>query len=96
MPPNTIKVDRSTKWGNPFRPNRRDNKAYCVQLFNYLMAGFVCMCDVPTPDEQMAYRKMLAENIGELRGKNLACWCPLDASCHADVLLRIANGDPQR
>ena len=27
----------------------------------------------------------------ELRGKNLACWCPLDQPCHADVLLWIAN-----
>jgi hypothetical protein len=29
--------------------------------------------------------------IAELRGKNLACWCPLDQPCHADVLLEIAN-----
>jgi hypothetical protein len=29
--------------------------------------------------------------IGELRGKNLACWCKLDQPCHADVLLRMAN-----
>lgn len=28
----------------------------------------------------------------ELRGKDLACWCPLDQPCHADVLLEIANG----
>ena len=33
----------------------------------------------------------------ELRGKNLACWCPLRDSygrqvrCHADLLLEIAN-----
>lgn len=26
----------------------------------------------------------------ELRGKDLACWCPLDQPCHADVLLEIA------
>ena len=26
-----------------------------------------------------------------LRGKNLACWCALDAPCHADVLLELAN-----
>ena len=26
-----------------------------------------------------------------LRGQNLACWCPLDQPCHADVLLRLAN-----
>ncbi len=27
----------------------------------------------------------------ELKGKDLACWCPLDQPCHADVLLKIAN-----
>jgi hypothetical protein len=27
----------------------------------------------------------------ELKGKNLACWCPA-GPCHADVLLEIANG----
>lgn len=26
-----------------------------------------------------------------LKGKNLACWCPLDQPCHADVLLDISN-----
>lgn len=29
--------------------------------------------------------------LDELRGKDLACWCPLDQPCHADVLLEIAN-----
>jgi hypothetical protein len=28
----------------------------------------------------------------ELGGKNLACWCPLNQQCHADVLLELANG----
>lgn len=32
-----------------------------------------------------------SEVQAELAGKNLACWCPLDAPCHADVLLDIAN-----
>lgn len=27
----------------------------------------------------------------KLRGKNLACFCPLDQPCHADVLLELAN-----
>ena len=27
----------------------------------------------------------------QLKGKNLACWCPLDQPCHADVLLKMAN-----
>lgn len=29
--------------------------------------------------------------IHRLRGKNLACFCPLGKSCHADVLLELAN-----
>lgn len=33
----------------------------------------------------------LDEVQAELRGKNLACWCALDAPCHADVLLELAN-----
>lgn len=41
--------------------------------------------------ERHAY---VTEHLHELRGKNLACWCPLDQPCHADVLLEIANGDP--
>jgi hypothetical protein len=28
----------------------------------------------------------------ELRGRDLACYCPLDEPCHADVLLEVANG----
>lgn len=29
--------------------------------------------------------------VHELAGLDLACWCPLDQPCHADVLLRLAN-----
>ena len=36
----------------------------------------------PTPEKIRA----------ELAGKDLACWCPLDQPCHADVLLELANG----
>jgi len=32
------------------------------------------------------------EIVATLSGKNLACWCPLDQPCHADVLLNLANG----
>ena len=32
-----------------------------------------------------------ALDISELKGKNLACFCPLDKLCHADVLLKLAN-----
>lgn len=33
----------------------------------------------------------IAEIRADLRGHDLACWCPLDQPCHADVLLELAN-----
>jgi hypothetical protein len=37
-------------------------------------------------------RRPLAEAVrAELGGKDLACWCPLDKPCHAEVLLELAN-----
>lgn len=29
--------------------------------------------------------------LADLRGHDLACWCPLDQPCHADVLIELAN-----
>jgi Domain of unknown function (DUF4326) len=30
-------------------------------------------------------------HVQALRGKHLACWCPIGSPCHADVLLKLAN-----
>ena len=44
-----------------------------------------------------AQRETLLKRLPELRGRDLACWCPLvdeegnPVPCHADVLLEIAN-----
>ena len=40
---------------------------------------------------RMSHDPELAAAIRGLRGHDLACWCPLDQPCHADVLLEIAN-----
>jgi hypothetical protein len=38
-----------------------------------------------------AHRDWVLSQLPDLRGKNLACFCPLDQPCHADVLLEMAN-----
>lgn len=38
-----------------------------------------------------AGRPTLDEIRADLAGRDLACWCPLDQPCHADVLLELAN-----
>jgi hypothetical protein len=34
-----------------------------------------------------------SEDLKQLRGKDLACWCPIGQPCHADVLLELANSE---
>lgn len=89
MPPDTVKVDRSTHWGNPFV----GDPAACVEAFRQLYQG---RCEVSVgpdrPITRMAFippQKM--PDPRALRGKNLACWCKPGQPCHADVLLEIAN-----
>lgn len=89
MPTNTVKVDRASRWGNPFKvggnpsqfsialPDHCDTVEVAVKCYAYY-AGLKCM---------------LSNNfwVKPLKGKNLACWCKPDAPCHADVLLELAN-----
>lgn len=85
--PDAVIVARPSKWGNPWMILTPGGRALAVQRFAEMFttdeearAAF----GYPKPDEIRA----------ELAGKDLACWCPLDMACHADVLRRIANGEP--
>lgn len=91
LPPNTVNVARPSKWGNPFVVGRDGTRAECVNRYRYLLAGYISLaCEASVADQRRARHRVAAE-IESLRGKNLACWCPLDKPCHADVLLEIAN-----
>lgn len=87
MPPNTVKVDRSTRFGNPFRVGDAgvpDVRTSIERFKRALRSGELTRGDPDSPFRPAHLRTAL-------RGRNLACWCPLDGPCHADVLLRIAN-----
>ena len=72
-----VRVDRTTKWGNPFRMSRNATRAQVIEryrrdLWRRIRAGEV--------DH---------EELAALDGRDLACWCA-DLPCHADVLARAA------
>lgn len=92
MPDNTMKVDRSTVYGNPYVVGRDGTAAECVVRFRALMAGHVCLTRSAGVMEQEQARARILANLAHLRGKDLACWCGLIEPCHADVLLALANG----
>ena len=44
------------------------------------------------PSAEGRFLKVTVEDVRrELAGRDLACWCPVDQPCHADVLLEVAN-----
>lgn len=80
MPAGAVYVGRPTKWGNPYHWQRMRGTEVVL-----MRARVVRMYAQKPPDAALF-------EIEELRGKDLACWCPLDEPCHADVLLEWANG----
>ena len=81
MPLNTLCVDRSTNWGNPY-PSKGASPVEPALLVNLYR-------DWLKSDDRRAVT--MRGRLHELRGKNLACWCPPGQPCHADVLLELAN-----
>lgn len=85
MPVNTVYVGRGSKFGNPFKVTEDRSAADAVLAFELWLTLDHCSAGIPE------VKKTLLENIKQLKGKNLACWCRLDQPCHADVLLEMAN-----
>ena len=92
MPTNTIYVGRPTKWGNPFAVGRHGTIKRCYELYYQLALGYLCVSvDADTIELQKNTMEAMKDAPLELGGYNLSCWCRPDQSCHADVLLEIAN-----
>lgn len=97
MPANTVKVDRTTLFGNPFSIKDYGHDR-AVALHRAWIEGHLRDRAIPAKSLEMLKRRReeVLEALPGLRGKNLACWCRLpDAhepdNCHAATLLRLAN-----
>lgn len=103
MPEGSIYVGRPTKWGNMFRPALR-NGTWCVVDENdvtywpdYNNQQSALIKAVSLYHSELVQWSDKHMQLPELRGHDLACWCPLDdghgnrVPCHADVLLELAN-----
>lgn len=98
LPAGAVYVGRPTKWGNPWTIE----EALASGLFKPEYCRWVCVEEyrgwLTCPDQTVVRREELQERLAAilsglptLRGKQLACWCPLDRPCHADVLAELAN-----
>jgi hypothetical protein len=102
LPANTVCVTRPGKWGNPFKigvwfkpvpeasPCSHFSQAWKKRSRPHM--GYTKIENRRVAVEW--FEKFLKDDprtFLELRGKNLACWCPLNEPCHAEILLRLAN-----
>lgn len=87
LPPNTVVVSRPSKWGNPFKVTPERSQILAVAAFQTWLTTEGVTAGIA------GRRQWMLDNLKALRGKNLACWCKPGTACHADVLLRLANGE---
>jgi hypothetical protein len=108
MPEGAVYVGRPTIFGNPFwHAAQFHGVELSLKLYREMAAGCwnPSLLDF-APDHYVSqvyehHREWLkrigihpTEALRELRGKQLACWCPLTSVCHADILCELANGEP--
>jgi hypothetical protein len=96
--PDAVIVARPSKWGNPFvigmsygsgGPNGEWHRSVTIEDRAQAVAEYRRAIE-------LGHHAILSD-LSPLRGRDLACWCPLtDADgnrvpCHADVLLELSN-----
>jgi hypothetical protein len=90
-------VDRSSRYGNPYKVSLMQEMGYddphaaAAQNFRIWLAG--SRSDAPT-DEADQRRERILTGLPSLRGKDLACTCRPEQTCHGDYLLDRANMPP--
>jgi hypothetical protein len=65
-----VRIDRRSKWGNPFVLGRHGDRDTVIRRY---------------AQEHLPHQPALQAALGELRGKALGCWCA-PARCHGDIL----------
>ena len=106
-PSNCVIVTRPSRFGNPFTAadcieadwasTKTEAREVNAEFFRAWIDG--TLAGGPGPEGtswSRERRDWIRDHLGDLRGCDLACYCPLPADgqpdhCHASVLLELAN-----
>ncbi len=75
--PFDVRIDRQTRWGNPFRIPRDGDRATVIEKYREHLRA------------EIAAGRITLEELAALHGKRLGCWCAPEP-CHGDVLADAA------
>lgn len=100
-PPNTVRITRPSRWGNPYRVEswgeqwqvlrKWKNGDHCCGVFYTKRAAVAKAVSLfrfwltCTPEG----KALVAEARRELAGKDLACTCKPGEPCHGDVWIEV-------
>ena len=95
-------VTRPGKWGNPFKVGGYYKKGDFDDAYRGPFAMVFTQCLASVADSRYTkltgeqvlewfewYLRTTKKDLSELRGYNLACWCPFSSPCHVDIYLKI-------
>lgn len=97
MPANSVKVDRSTPFGNPFALSKGSMSGGGERREGYFVGDTIKLFDTREEAQRVSVaafeawmhqwpqHQLLAAARHALRGKNLACWCKLPNSGEPDL-----------
>lgn len=74
---NAVRIDRRTRWGNPFIIGRDGSRAEVIEMYRKHIF------------RQVRTGLLSLEDLASLHGQDLACWCHPDP-CHGEVLISAA------
>lgn len=87
LPAGAVNVARPSRWGNPYRVTQHGD-VWRVDFLEYASKTEAVEAAVLLHRFKVEHER---PDLSALRGRDLACWCPLDSRCHADTLIRLAN-----
>ncbi len=103
LPPGAVCISRPSIWGNPFTPagcraagfigTDAEVHERCVEAFRVWLGPH--WRENWDGEESRLRRQVILDRLPELKGKDLACFCKEGESCHGDLLLALANTEPQ-
>ena len=82
--PDVVRIDRATKFGNPYVIGRDGSRAEVIEKYRAWLWREIRAGRVPL------------EDLAALHGKRLACWCRPEKPCHGDVLAAAARWAAER
>jgi len=77
-------IGRPSKWGSPFSYKKNSIAEFKVKNRK---ESIECHKEWLLNGDG----RYLLEDLHELKGKTLGCWCNFNRSCHADILVELVN-----